>query len=810
MNAKVHFLNLLVVASLLFVVFGLSINPPAMAAPVSAVSNSSPASSYLVSGTVKDARAGWPLYAKIDITGYSGGSIWTDPVTGFYSVTLPAGTTYTFNVNAWVAGYSPATVSVGPLSGNTTQNLGLTADPVTCNAPGYGIATGYFQNFEANNGGYTTSGTTSWAWGMPTSGPGSAHSGINVWATNLTGNYNNFENGYLTSPNIDLSAYAGQAVNVAWWQWLQTEPDFDEARVEVSRDGGALWTRVYTGSGSVDLAWTQHNVPLDSTYAVSNFRIRFRFLSDDYTTFPGWYVDDVKISFGCAPQVGGLVVGNTYDANTSAALAGATINNDSGGATTSMTTADPAVDDSFYTLFSPAGSHVFVAKKIGGYGSAVQTPTVVMSGTLRQNFNLPAGRLSYAPPTLQARVGLGLSKTVPFTLTNSGGIAAAYELIKDVPWLSELPVTGTVAAQAQQPVAITFDASVSQITQTGYYYGQLQIAHNTPYAAINIPVTMTVLLPVSLTVNVVGNGTVSQNPLPPYLEGDVVMLTANAATGWSFAGWSGDLGGVTNPAAITLNGNKSVTATFIPRIINLPGDYNGDGRTDIAVFRPSNGYWYVKDQFSTQWGAAGDIPVPGDYNKDGRTDLAVFRPTDGFWYVKDQFSTQWGAAGDIPVPGDYNADGRTDLAVFRPSEGNWYVMGQLGTHWGAAGDIPVPSDYNKDGRTDLAVFRPSDGFWYVKDQFSTQWGSAGDIPVPGDYNADGRIDLAVFRPSVGFWYVKDQFSTQWGVAGDIPVPGDYNGDHRTDLAVFRPPEGFWYVKDQLSVQWGMAGDIPVP
>jgi hypothetical protein len=70
----------------------------------------------------------------------------------------------------------------------------------------------------------------------------------------------------------------------------------------------------------------------------------------------------------------------------------------------------------------------------------------------------------------------------------------------------------------------------------------------------------------------------------------------------------------------------------------------------VAVFRPSNGVWYVKDQFSMQFGANGDIPVSGDFNGDGKADVAVFRPSNGVWYVKDQFSLQFGAKGDYPLP----------------------------------------------------------------------------------------------------------------------------------------------------------------
>jgi hypothetical protein len=191
--------------------------------------------------------------------------------------------------------------------------------------------------------------------------------------------------------------------------------------------------------------------------------------------------------------------------------------------------------------------------------------------------------------------------------------------------------------------------------------------------------------------------------------------------------------------------------------------------TPIAVFRPSDGVWYVNGGTSTQWGTGGDIPVPGDYNGDGTTDIAVFRPSDGVWYIKGVGSFQWGTAGDIPVPGDYNGDGITDIAVFRPSDGVWYIKGVGSFQWGTAGDIPVPGDYNGDGTTDIAVFRPSDGVWYVNGGTSTQWGTSGDIPVPGDYNGDGITDIAVFRPSDGVWYVDGGASTQWGTSGDIPT-----------------------------------------
>ncbi len=238
-------------------------------------------------------------------------------------------------------------------------------------------------------------------------------------------------------------------------------------------------------------------------------------------------------------------------------------------------------------------------------------------------------------------------------------------------------------------------------------------------------------------------------------------------------------------------------------------DFDGDGTTDAALYRPSTGEWLVHNRPTTQYRDAGDRPVPADYNRDGVVDVAVYRPSTGMWFVRNQFAVQFGDPSDVPIPGDYNGDGAADVAVYRPSTGTWYVRNQFAVQFGDPNDIPVPGDYNGDGVTDIAVYRPSTGMWYVRNQLAVRFGEPGDVVVPADYDGNGRIDIAVYRPSTTTWHVRNQFSVSFGTASDIPVPGDYNGDGRADLGVYKPATRQWDVVNQFRIEFGNAGDVPL-
>ncbi len=269
-------------------------------------------------------------------------------------------------------------------------------------------------------------------------------------------------------------------------------------------------------------------------------------------------------------------------------------------------------------------------------------------------------------------------------------------------------------------------------------------------------------------------------------------------------------------------------------------DFDGDGRSDLSIFRPSDGSWWVNRSTAgvraQTWGIGTDIPVPGDYDGDTKTDFAVWRGNDAggssYYIFNSATSTvttgRWGSPNDIPIVGDYDGDSKADLTVWRPTDTRWYTYFSSGTgisvqQFGSAGDVPMSMDNDGDGRTNLAVFRPSQGNWYIarhtgipsQNFTAVSFGLSTDSPVPADYDGDNKDDIAVFRN--GGWFILRSSNSQvrienWGLAGDIPVPGDYDGDGVDDIGVYRG--GVWYAFQSTSGigirGFGLATDQPIP
>ena len=360
-----------------------------------------------------------------------------------------------------------------------------------------------------------------------------------------------------------------------------------------------------------------------------------------------------------------------------------------------------------------------------------------------------------------------------------------------------------------------------------------------------------------LGVNLAGTGAGSVTSSPggisclgdcsePYLSGSVVVLSATAAAGSVFTGWSGAGCSGTGTCAVTVNGVTTVTASFNPATVTLASVKEGTGSGTVTS-------------------SPGGIDCGGDCSQSYATGTRITltaTPAAGSIFTgwagggcagtgpcvvilaADTTVTAGFAAGgsgqgaEVPVPRDYDGDRRAGLATWRRQDGLWAILRSSdGTvaapSWGAGavGDSPVPADYDGDGRADIAVWRPTDGTWYIVRSsdggvIARQWGAGevGDIPVPADYDGDGKADIAVWRPTDGTWYIIRSsdggvIARQWGEAtvGDVPVPGDYDGDGKADIAIWRPTDGTWYVIRSsdggvIARQWGAgaAGDIPVP
>ena len=270
----------------------------------------------------------------------------------------------------------------------------------------------------------------------------------------------------------------------------------------------------------------------------------------------------------------------------------------------------------------------------------------------------------------------------------------------------------------------------------------------------------------------------------------------------------------------------SIRTLYGSRDIVNQGDFLGGGACSWAVWRPSNGTWFIDDGETppTVWGEVGDIPVPADYNGNGKTDRAVWRPSTGTWFIDDGETppTVWGEIGDIPVPADYNGNGRTDRAVWRPSTGTWFIDDgeTLPTVWGQPGDIPVPGDYDGNGRAEIAVWRPATGEWIINrlnGALNVTLGAQGDVPVQGDYLGEGHIRHVLFRPNTGEWIFWPGLRPSYfptavflGRNGDIPVPGSFGGNGILEPAVWRPSSGEFIFASGWSKAWGESGDVPLP
>ncbi len=376
------------------------------------------APSYTVSGVITDADTGFPLYASLDIDGYPDGTIWTDPLSGTYSVTLPAGSSYNFNIAA--ANHIIKNQSVGPVTGNLIQNFTLQPNFSQGCPLGYNEVTIFADGFE--------SGSLGSAWSTFTTKQGRVAVGL---AYPYSGTYstlldNSTSGGSYSTAAIILTQNLSSSTGINldfWWREFSDENHTQDG-VFISDDFGVTWHNVLSFNNGPA---TFRNDLIDISAAAAanglalndHFQIKFQFYDNYSIPTDGYALDEVKLT-ACAPFTHGRLVGFVYDDNTGLPLSGATVRSDSGRHTTTGVTG-------YYEMLDSPGSHTLTTTMSGGYEADVQTINIVQNSTIQQNFNLPAGHLSPAPGGLEISLGLGENRTIPLSLINGGGAAAAFE-----------------------------------------------------------------------------------------------------------------------------------------------------------------------------------------------------------------------------------------------------------------------------------------------------------------------------------------------------------------------------------------------
>jgi N-acetylneuraminic acid mutarotase len=664
---------------------------------------------HTLSGTITDGSGhGFPLYAKISISGFPGNAVYTNPVTGQYSVSLAQGNSYTLTVTPLYPGYNTATASVHIGTADVTKNLKVTVNQTTCSAPGYAFKlNGTTEGFTGWTGKTTQDGWTNvdnlgngetWQFGANPTGEGAPPNTDGQFAIEDSNRYpfTDSQDSSLVSPVENLSKDTQPVINFD--TYYNEFPFSQQADVDISLDGGQTWTNVW--SQTTTTVDGHVSIPIPQAAGQSDVQVRFHF-----TSHFGWWwsLDNVFIgNQKCAPTPGGYVDGIVTDHNTGDPINGATVTSQSNPGQTGTSQAtpdDPNLSDGFYWLFATPGTAPFKASD-GNYTPSTQTVNVADNAVVDQDWSLQAGHLTMTPGSLSVTQTLGAAKTKTVSFSNNGTEPIQVKLAEQDGGFT--PMAGQAKGAPLEQIKGTFTPAAGVVAQarTGAKpaaraRGAVNLLNPTPADA---PWTSIANYPTPIMDNAVGFDSGS---------GQVYSVagfngSANVATSYvynpSSQQWSQIADApqaLESPAGAFLNGKMYIAGGW---------DSSGSPSTAVYAYDPSSGSWSQEASLPAPLSASAAAVLNGQLYIVGGCTTGGCAPSSNATYRYDPGSNSWtqlanypasaafgacaGISGEVVCAGGNDADTNTSLKstfIYDPGSNTWSQGADIPyDNWGMA------------------------------------------------------------------------------------------------------------------------------
>lgn len=692
-----------------------------------------------VSGYVTDGSGhDWPMRAKITISGYPGGAVYSDPYTGKYSVSLPSGTSYTMQAtSADLPGYLPQTETVAVGGKAVRQDVQLDVDASSCTAPGYAYQDqGATESFTGWQGTTTKDGWSitdnvgngqTWNFSndngfAPPDGADSDFAGVqsDYWGDGGQ------QDTSLVSPVVDLS---GQADPQIMFDNEYIGFPGQTGSVDLSLDGGTTWNSVWQATTMDD----PMSIPIPQAANQSDVRVRFHFTGADTRM---WQIDNVLIgSQSCVAQTGGLVAGVVTDANTGDALNGATVTSSVDQTQFGVTAAqsdDPALPGGYYWLFSSHTGQTGFTVTDGQYAPTTTAQvTVPADGVVQENLKLDAGRLTVAQPSLSMTATLGAAKSKTVTLGNNGTAPLHVSLGESDAGFTATGQSANAAKSAAKSTPKTLvKAHTSLAEKTGKPAAKSGTQLTAPVHASAAGSWSTVAdYPTTVMDDAVANydGKVY---VVGGSDGDEPLVSANVfdpATG----SWSA-IADLPEPLS-------ALSAQFVGSTLYVTGGWNlyGDTSQHTYAYSLSTNAWSQVADLPVGVAAAGSAVVDGQFYIIGGCTTSQCTPMSSAVYSYDPGNNSWNTDPAYPTAVGFIACGGVDSEVV------------------CAGGEGANSSQNT-----TYTYAPGDAGWTQKANMPEDaWGAAsatadGEIEVLG-----GAVQNGAMLTNQNFGY--NPTSNQW-------------------------------------------------